>query len=88
MCIGLRHRVFQSHFKLIAAQRHISVVGDETVEVVKHKVVSQIITGEAGLLTRVDPAVLHPARTPGGEREVNSYLLEGKMITYYMVILI
>lgn len=66
MCIGLRHGTFQPHFKLIAAQRHLSVVADEMVQAVKHKVVCQVESGGPRLLTWVDPAVLHPTRTPGG----------------------
>lgn len=74
MRVGLRHRLGQLHLKLVAAQRHLLVVVDEGEEGVKHQVVGQVELGAAGLLPRVDPAVLHPTRTPapgrgGGRRE-------------------
>jgi len=71
MGIGLRHRLRQPHLKLIAPQRHLLVVGDEVVKAVKHQVVRQEELGAAGILPRVDPAVLHlpvaPAKQGGGK---------------------
>lgn len=65
--ISLRHRLSQLHLKLIAAQRHLLVVVDESEEGVEDQVVSQVKLGAAGLLARVDTTVLHPAWTPGAQ---------------------
>lgn len=61
MSISLRHWLSQLHLKLIAAQRHLLVVIDESEEGVEHQVVSQVKLGAACLLARVDTTVLHPA---------------------------
>ena len=60
MGVGLWDRLRQLHLKLVAAQRHLLVVGDEGEERVEHQVVSQVELGAARLLTRVDTTVLHP----------------------------
>lgn len=57
--IGLGHGVGEAHLKLIAAEWHLTVVADETVEAVKDQVVCQVELGGTSLLSRVDPAVLH-----------------------------
>lgn len=62
--VGLRHRLRQLHLKLVAAQRHLLVVGDEGEERVEHQVVGQVELGAARLLPGVDPTVLHTTRTP------------------------
>lgn len=59
--ISLRHWFSQLHLKLVAAQRHLLVVGDQGEKSVKHQVVRQVEFGAAGFLTRVDSAVLHSA---------------------------
>lgn len=51
MGIGLRYWLSQLHLKLVAAQRHLLVVGDQGKERVEHQVVSQVELGAAGLLT-------------------------------------
>lgn len=74
MGIGLWHRLRQPHLKLVAPQRHLLVVGDEVVEAVEHQVVRQEELGAAGILPRVDPAVLHlpvaPVEEGGGKTRV------------------
>lgn len=59
MCVGLRDRAAQPHLKLVATQRCVSVVADQAVEAIKDKVVCQVETGGARLLTRMYPAVLN-----------------------------
>lgn len=59
--VGLRHRLRQLHLKLIAAQCHLLVVGDQGKERVKHQVVSQVELWTSCFLTRVDAAVLDPS---------------------------
>lgn len=60
MSVGLRHRLSQLHLKLVAAQRHLLVVVDQSKERVEHQVVRQVELGAACLLTRVNTTVLHP----------------------------
>ena len=65
VCIRLRHGAAQPHLKLVAAQRRVPVVADESVEAVEHQVVGQVEAGGTGLLPGVDPAVLDAAGAPG-----------------------
>jgi len=57
--VGLGHGLGQLHLKLVAAQRHLLVVGDEREERVEHQVVRQVELGAARLLPGVDAAMLH-----------------------------
>lgn len=79
MGVGLRHWLRQPHLKLVAPQWHLLVVGDEVVEAVEHQVVCQEELGAAGVLPRVDPAVLHlpvaPAEKGGGKPESSVEIL-------------
>lgn len=62
--VGLWHWLGQLHLKLVAAQRHLLVMCDEREQRVEHQVIRQVELGVAGLLPRVNPAVLNPTGPP------------------------
>ncbi len=62
--VGLWHWLGQLHLKLVAAQRHLLVMCDECEQRVEHQVIRQVELGAAGLLPRVNPAVLNPTGPP------------------------
>lgn len=70
--IGLRHGVRQSHFKFVAAQRHLAVVADKGIEAVEDQVVRQVELGGTCFLPGMDAAVLDTAGAPAKKGQVGN----------------
>lgn len=67
--VGVGHRVCEPQLELRAAQVCLTVVLDEGVDAVEREVVGQVVLHDPILHSRPDPAVLHPARPPVGNRD-------------------
>ena len=65
MTLRLWHGFGEDLLEVLAAERVLSVVGDEGVEGVKRQVVYQVVLGLTPLLLRLDATVVHLTLTPG-----------------------